>query len=491
MASPGKRGFLLSVLLFLSAFLLLFCSQLVEKSMFIDGVWYAAIARNLTLGQGSFWQPQFSTTIFAQFYEHPPLVFGLQATFFQLLGDHFMTERSFSLLQYLLSAALIVGLWRISYPNNRQGQWLWFLPLLLWQANMVNYFYLPANVLDGTLSLFSLAALLLLFRATRAKSVAGYLAGAALMIFLALLSKGFTGLFPLAFLGIHTLVFRRWSWGKTMGYSLVLVAMLGGLVAGLFLLAPAAADSLRQYLDVQVMASLSGERRMYHFRHNQFFILGQLGMSLLPMVAVLVASRLMLWLRPGGERLEGRHRYALCFLLVGLSASLPLMVSPRQALLYLLPSMPYFSLAFALWAAPGASALWNGLLQHPFRLRLLHTAFSVLCIAGLLFSYHNYGRINQRDRAVISDAQQIAKIVGKATVLASTEYNMYISGYLMRDFQISLDTSRSTEAPFLLSTADQVLQQKEYEKLPIATQHYVLYQRKLNHQISLDNGKHQ
>ena len=48
-------------------FLVFFVSELLEKSMFIDGVWYAVIARNLAEGNGSYWFPQFSKTIFATF----------------------------------------------------------------------------------------------------------------------------------------------------------------------------------------------------------------------------------------------------------------------------------------------------------------------------------------------------------------------------------------------------------------------------------------
>ncbi|MEO1627822.1 MAG: hypothetical protein AAFV25_21920, partial [Bacteroidota bacterium] len=61
------------------AFGLLFASELLEQSMFVDGLWYAAISRNLAQGQGSFWHPHFSALIFSEFHEHPPLVFGLQA----------------------------------------------------------------------------------------------------------------------------------------------------------------------------------------------------------------------------------------------------------------------------------------------------------------------------------------------------------------------------------------------------------------------------
>ena len=71
----------------LVGFLVLYLAESVEESMFVDGLWYASISRNLAEGYGSFWNPQFSAIIFSDFHEHPPLWFGVQSLFFQLLGD--------------------------------------------------------------------------------------------------------------------------------------------------------------------------------------------------------------------------------------------------------------------------------------------------------------------------------------------------------------------------------------------------------------------
>ena len=62
-------------LLLLSVALVFFIAELVESSMYIDGVWYATISRNLAIGKGAWWYPAFSETIFANFHEHPPALF--------------------------------------------------------------------------------------------------------------------------------------------------------------------------------------------------------------------------------------------------------------------------------------------------------------------------------------------------------------------------------------------------------------------------------
>jgi hypothetical protein len=46
--------------------------RLAQRGMFVDGVTYASIARNLSQGRGSFWSPFYTATIYPQFHEHPP-----------------------------------------------------------------------------------------------------------------------------------------------------------------------------------------------------------------------------------------------------------------------------------------------------------------------------------------------------------------------------------------------------------------------------------
>ena len=52
-----------------------------------DGVEYAAIARNLSEGYGSFWSTYLSDTRHPDWHEHPPLVFWIQGLFIKTFGD--------------------------------------------------------------------------------------------------------------------------------------------------------------------------------------------------------------------------------------------------------------------------------------------------------------------------------------------------------------------------------------------------------------------
>ena len=86
--------------------------RLAQRGMFVDGVTYASIARNLSEGRGSFWSPSYTATIYPQFHEHPPFGFWLQSLWFRVLGDHLFVERAYSLAAALGTALLIALIWR-------------------------------------------------------------------------------------------------------------------------------------------------------------------------------------------------------------------------------------------------------------------------------------------------------------------------------------------------------------------------------------------
>ena len=97
----------------LSFFLLILSPQLFSEGMFMDGIYYATIARNMAEGIGTFWDPTFTQTLGEHFYDHPPLAFGLQSLFFSAFGDYFWVERLYSLLCYLFTAILMLYTWKL------------------------------------------------------------------------------------------------------------------------------------------------------------------------------------------------------------------------------------------------------------------------------------------------------------------------------------------------------------------------------------------
>ena len=71
--------------------------RLAHRGMFVDGITYASIARNLAEGRGRFWAPSYTATVYPEFHEHPPLGFWLQSLWFRVFGDHVFVERAYSI----------------------------------------------------------------------------------------------------------------------------------------------------------------------------------------------------------------------------------------------------------------------------------------------------------------------------------------------------------------------------------------------------------
>src|ERR1035437_10816961 len=93
-------------------FCALILPQLVQDGMFLDGVFYASISRNLAHHLGSFWNPHYSQTIYQSLHEQPPLMFWLQGLFFHLFGDSIYVERIYSLLTAIITALGINLIWK-------------------------------------------------------------------------------------------------------------------------------------------------------------------------------------------------------------------------------------------------------------------------------------------------------------------------------------------------------------------------------------------
>jgi 4-amino-4-deoxy-L-arabinose transferase-like glycosyltransferase len=329
--------------------LALILPRIAQAGMFVDGVTYAVLARNLAQGTGTFWAPSFSTTVYPVFHEQPPLGFALESLAFRVLGDHLYVERLFSIFVFALTALLIVALWRRVLP--REHDWL---PLFFWVLPSTVTWAAINNMLEGTQALFTTSAVLLLVRAmmairTRDAVVAAGCAAAAVAA--AVLTKGPVGLFPLAVPPLALLLTRRdrrcftarprgraYSRLALVWITLLVVTML---LAAAILAIPEARHALSEFARTHVVPALQGERGLPRrsFDIARHFTLG--------IIARMGALAALLWLiRPRGRDVPGvRWDVAVFFFSTGLVASLPLLASPVLAGHYFIPSVPFFALS--------------------------------------------------------------------------------------------------------------------------------------------------
>lgn len=144
---------------------------LIQDGMFMDAMLYTSVSHNLSMGIGTFWFPQFSLHNLAKlssFHEQPPLVFGIQALFFKLLGDSLYVERFYTLLTMCITALLIHMFWKDIFTNNNLKKMGW-LPILLWISIPVCFWSYSNNMHENTMGIFTLLAVLLMYKSFRTK----------------------------------------------------------------------------------------------------------------------------------------------------------------------------------------------------------------------------------------------------------------------------------------------------------------------------------
>ena len=439
----GKRTlFLLPLLLFF----FLVAPELVERSMYTDGVAYAAIAKNLAHDIGSLWSLKLSDYRYPVFAEHPPLVFGIQSLFFKVLGDRLVTERVYALTIFLLSAGLLVVLWRDALRDHPRMRRLWFTPLTLWLANEVVYHFYPANVLEPTLTVFTLAAVWAGLRAVRGAglSVIAWTVLVGLLVALANLCKGFVALFPLGLFVLHWLVFRRGTLVRALALTALLTVTVVGFYAVLWQFdAPRA--SLLRYLDTQVLASLNSSRSGMdrHYRDSHWYIVRRTFEVLIP------ALLLTAWIAWAGYRKFGRRllrgeslRYGILYLLLGAAASFPLAISPKQSFYYLLPSMAYYALGLGLVISP-VVAEYFAVPWRPRVARWVGYVGLVLLVGAVGNTLRHVGQVTRRDRVLLGDVEAMHAVLPVGTTIGAQGEVAEIVSYLYRTREVTVDTTRA------------------------------------------------
>ena len=431
-----------------AVFLALVSGTLTTTGMFMDGLIYSNISANMAEGVGSFWHPVYTATHHPDFYQHPPLALGLLALFYKVLGPHLWVTKFYMVLTMLLCAWLTVKLW-IRLGGRREDGWM---PLLLWTLMPTVTHFAFQGMLENTMVLFDMGAILLLLRSER-KALNGLLAG--LLLAAAFMSKGFTGLFPLV-LPFLLWMFKRLS---TFHFALSTSGVLAGFLLPLAIITlavPEAREYFSNYMQHQVVAGYSqGEVHrwqivLYFFRSTAIVI----GVVLL---VFFINKRV-------GQKLT-RLQWAMWALVA--CAVLPMMVSTRQREFYLLTAMPMVAVLLALlieepvarWIKP--NKVWNYIAMALFA--------GAVALNAVRFGSEGRDVQLQREMAVIVEYLDKGETV---TIPSPLYYNYSLQGYYYRERRITLDDQHRHR--HLLTTA-QYPADSSYNMLPLPTKEYHLY----------------
>lgn len=460
------------LLFVIAACSLILIPALFMDGMFMDGLLYTCVGKNLGNGVGTFWDPQFSTTYMQSYHEQPPLLFGMLAVFFRLFGNSLYTERIYCLCMAILCFCALRMMWmQLSADRTTQSKRFW-LPLLLFFTSPVTFYAYINNVEEASMVVFALLSAAFQLKAIRTPgNTYGWFAVGGLALIASSMCKGMQGLFPLIIPATWFIVMRGVDFPlrKAMIGSAIVIG-----VPALFYLAISryepAAHSYSAYFHDRIAATFNVQSTAT--TGNRFFLLYELLLDLLPAlfisVLLAVASRKI----TRTFRKEG-----LFLLIIGFAGILPLMVTLEQRGFYLVTGLPFITSALALFALDGAERIETVIEQKRW-LKIGFRSMTVLLFTTMIASTLLLAGTPKRDVDLIHDVRVIGTAnIGQASISAYPETwsNWSLQGYLQRYADVSLSRTDTTTHFFIVQGDQQA--PKGFSRVQLDTRYYHLYAR--------------
>jgi 4-amino-4-deoxy-L-arabinose transferase-like glycosyltransferase len=404
-----------------------------QDGSFFDALTYSSIARNTAAAGDAFWRPRAEFHLVGVTFEQPPLAPWLQSLLFRALGDHLWVDAIFAALGTAASLALLIALWRRMVPAGGPG--LAWLPVVLFVLPPVVHRTCRDTMLETTMGPLAAASVLLYWLGRERTRVAA-VAVAGLLVLLAFLAKGPPALFPFAAPALWWFSSRGRVRGRDMAHDTALmVGSFGFALGALLFVSDDARTFLLQYLRQQVLASVSGEREVTGSRGG-FLI--RLLLEAGPILALTLAAYLGRRTALAAAWRDGETRHRVLFmLLVGLSASLPLTVSPKLRPFYLAPAFPYFALSAALLLRTVATDIVAAVAARRTATRALRFAAlaAVLAAAGLTWAVSG----TPRDPEPLAIVHALAPRLRPQQRVEFLQEDWRLRAYLQRYLRLSVD----------------------------------------------------
>lgn len=357
----------------------------------------------------------------------------------------------------VIAAFMISEIWKILPAISAKAEisllsWLPALLLLIFPKTIWAY---KNNVLENSMTVFCLMAVYCIIRAL---SCSGLLMttlhgmSGALLIVGAMCSKGPAGSFPLA-APLILLYSRCYSW-KRCFYVEFVVAAGCFLTTFLFMQVEPIAYLFGRFFQEHLGPAINGARAD---GSNSATLLLCLAQNIFPPIILLGLVRRITPRKRNFDYLL--LRVGVCFAVMGLSASLPLAVSHTFRSFYLIPSLPFFSIAISL--------AFLSLHSPPHWIRLpkirTHIVAVFLALFILVLSLR-FGRAS-RDKQFLDHDKAIVNISRCESIIGGDESlkdNWRLHAILARYYRLSLETD-----PQKSHKCDTYLQVKE-EELPLS-----------------------
>lgn len=463
------------LLLVVSIAILIVVPNLLKQGMFMDGQQYACVAKNLANNKGTFWNPILSETWLMQgkkeFLEHPPLFYFLESFSFKLFGEFYLTEKLFSLFTFILHLLLIHFLYKeVVSADFKKNSWI---GIFCWIIIPIVSWVFQNNMIEELLSIFTLLSVFFSVKAIHSNRFEFiYMFFSGLFVFLASLTKGFPGFFPLLVPFLSFFILKKSSLQKTIFHSLSLVLIPALIYACIFLFNQEAKDSLLFYINNRLLYRIT-EQPSTDYR--LFTVVG-LFQELLPLFILTSIIILIKKFKKTLIVVDSENRNNIMFFTsIGISASFPLMLTMVQNKFYFFPALPYFAIALGLLI--NIYIKQNLINIHFQKNKFLF--FFIGCIAVIFSVAFSVKQINKfsRDEKVITDVNSIIKSVGHNKTIGVEKdiyYQWSFQFYLLRFGDISIAHTEKKHN-YYLSKKTTINRDTSYLDSRIFLNNYTLY----------------
>ena len=444
-----KPSFLFS-LLTLNIFLVLIGIPLVTEGTFFDALVYSSISRNMAELGSNFWSPHYFFYDSEVFYEHPPLHFLLQSYFFIIFGDQLWVDRVFSVTVFSLSLLVMWRIWVLttkSINKNESGHLLW-LPCLLWIATPLVFWSYPFTMLENTLTLFTAISTWFFLEYKKTSNFLLFLLYI-LAIIGAFLTKGPVGLFPLILPLSYGVFFQFRNWKKYLLEFCSVLFIFASIMCGIFIINSEAYLFLERYFDQQIFASLSGTRESQQSPWKTLFEIVNQNILTFVLGLLIVQGKKNIFTKLWRD-VENKKVF-LFLMSIALSASLPLIISPKQRLFYLVPSMFFYALSFSVLFQPGVALRQRSMELKPNLNIKISKILMIVALAILVFMGARWGSV-RRDHEDIEVTKYIKNKVNVGYTLDMLPRpDWRLISYLQRYHKVTTNTSEPLQSNILIA----------------------------------------
>ncbi|MBP6455436.1 MAG: glycosyltransferase family 39 protein [Chitinophagaceae bacterium] len=442
-----NQSFLLIISFIVVAF---YCTGIFSEGMFLDGLMYADVSRNLADGDGSFWDMLYTHTKFDHFHEQPPFAFFLQSFFYSIIGDHIFVEHLYSFL-FLLGWIFIFN--KLCKFIFAEIEFAFFSIILLLIIPIIQWTF-RNNVLEITMGFFSLCAVYFSIKGIEGKNKT-FILLASLFLFLASFSKGIQALFPLVVPFFYFILHKEYRLKYFIQDQLILLSFPILIYTSFYFYEPAY-NSYYSYFQSRLVGTFAHKQNTTSFRGLTIRnIIEELLLPIILCVGFFITSK---------NKKINFSKKSLLFLLIGLSASLPLMVTLEQRRFYISPSIPYFVLSIAILFYPFFKEKvikWN---EKKWDFKILNSILIILIsIVSILVFFQVFSP--SRDKELISDLKKLKQKLPPKTILSTQKdvFDVYENhAYFQRYRKLSLIDTLGHEFCIVKKNSKIIAQKEKY-----------------------------